>query len=531
LARRLAWIVVLLIAVGFGAHLAWGYDADELQNLHFAWSIAHGLFPYRDFFEHHPPLLHYALAPFVGGMDSPGWGLLVGTRIVALTVALALALFLFKLIRRQAGAFAAATGVAMLVVTHPFGTTAFELRADWIALAALIASVGRLTNAMSSSGGRDGFRHAVIGGALAGFGIVLTQKTAFLIGPLLLWAAGCAALAPNREIRRQRLTKCALFALCVCVPPLLLVLWFAGHGALRELIASTFLINLRWASEGDWRYTLNESLPPILPIAVLAMYRLGETGRNIRIELEQASDVSAVALLLLAGLAVLLTTPVPHGQSYLFLCVPWGAYLAAVCLKDIEYDLGRLSRRPISLGFALIVCLAAMNPKVACLSATVWGTAVLLAQRGRGQIRQVRRAAVMTTLILALGAVVCLGRAGDRLWKREGVAQARFIAEVNRRIPPQESALETWPLVTPFRPQPTFHGFARRGPAQTIGVKLLEDEYIHAAASGRVRWVVVDDRDVRRQLPRFGAYLDDSCSSQAPPATRDRLRLYDCSRW
>ena len=69
-----------LILLGFAARLFYGYDADELQNLHYAWNIAHGLVPFRDFFEHHPPLLHYVLAPFVGGLSEPGFGLLLATR-------------------------------------------------------------------------------------------------------------------------------------------------------------------------------------------------------------------------------------------------------------------------------------------------------------------------------------------------------------------------------------------------------------------------------------------------------------------
>src|SRR5215475_12088875 len=41
------------------------FDPDEFEHLHGAWCLAHGQWPYRDYFEHHLPWLHLALAPLV----------------------------------------------------------------------------------------------------------------------------------------------------------------------------------------------------------------------------------------------------------------------------------------------------------------------------------------------------------------------------------------------------------------------------------------------------------------------------------
>jgi hypothetical protein len=46
-----------------------GFDPDEFQHLHVAWCIAHGLWPYRDYFEHHTPWLWLAIAPFFALVD------------------------------------------------------------------------------------------------------------------------------------------------------------------------------------------------------------------------------------------------------------------------------------------------------------------------------------------------------------------------------------------------------------------------------------------------------------------------------
>src|SRR5437762_6666300 len=38
------------------------YDTDELEHLHAAWSVAQGQVLYKDFFEHHGPLLPLSLS-------------------------------------------------------------------------------------------------------------------------------------------------------------------------------------------------------------------------------------------------------------------------------------------------------------------------------------------------------------------------------------------------------------------------------------------------------------------------------------
>src|SRR5262249_17869013 len=38
---------------------------DELEHVHAAWLVSKGQTPYVDFFEHHPPLFYFTLAPVV----------------------------------------------------------------------------------------------------------------------------------------------------------------------------------------------------------------------------------------------------------------------------------------------------------------------------------------------------------------------------------------------------------------------------------------------------------------------------------
>jgi len=60
----IASLLITLAALGTWLWFAKtrSFDPDEFEHLHFAWCIARGMVPYRDFFEHHTPWFHFALA-------------------------------------------------------------------------------------------------------------------------------------------------------------------------------------------------------------------------------------------------------------------------------------------------------------------------------------------------------------------------------------------------------------------------------------------------------------------------------------
>src|SRR5436853_5392466 len=56
-----AGVALLIARLWFLVHRA--LDLDEFEHAHAAWSVARGLLPYRDFFEHHSPALYLLCAP------------------------------------------------------------------------------------------------------------------------------------------------------------------------------------------------------------------------------------------------------------------------------------------------------------------------------------------------------------------------------------------------------------------------------------------------------------------------------------
>src|SRR5207237_262219 len=59
---------LLIARLWFLAHRA--LDLDEYEHAHAAWSVARGLLPYRDFFEHHAPALYLLSAPLFASADT-----------------------------------------------------------------------------------------------------------------------------------------------------------------------------------------------------------------------------------------------------------------------------------------------------------------------------------------------------------------------------------------------------------------------------------------------------------------------------
>src|SRR5437867_707862 len=53
----------LFVRIVYAFHHA--IDSDEPQHLHVAWGWAHGLLPYRDFFDNHAPLFSALASPLI----------------------------------------------------------------------------------------------------------------------------------------------------------------------------------------------------------------------------------------------------------------------------------------------------------------------------------------------------------------------------------------------------------------------------------------------------------------------------------
>lgn len=494
-----------LVLAGFLSRLQYGFEWDELQLLHGAWNVADGHVPYRDFFEHHPPVMLLLLAPIVGAMTELSWPLLVGVRIVALGVLAGVLAAGVRVVRPATPVAVGAWTASALLVVCPLSGKFFELRADWPALAGVLLAAGLV----APSGARSMTRWG-LAGVLLGLATGLTQKAVPAVLALGLWT-----LLPRPGVSTPRAVgrACAL-AGGIALALLPVVLGFAQVGAADALLDGAIRVNLDWPREVDWRVVWRENLPAVAGPAVLAL------AATLRLIARGARPAGALALLAVAALAGALAyraTPVPWEQSVLFLVAPWMAGLAVATVGRWAAHAGaRRADAPYLvvavLAITVLVPIPARPTTVALwgvLAAVLWATLRI----GRERTARARRA----LCLLLLPGMIQFGadRVADATDGR-GAAQQAFVHRLADQVGPDEPVLVLWDHVLPFRPDATYHWFAhegvlRRWAARAPGEPDLDGEYADAVAAGRVRWVIASTDLVDRHLPRLGALLRARC--------------------
>lgn len=131
---KCVFFTILLLEFFFtiAAILSWkGLALDETEHLHMSWLVSEGLMPYRDFFEHHNPLLWYIFAPISRLFFNSAYVFYVG-RIFITIISIGTLIYVYKIITQyMATKYAAFT--ALILNGILFGRAAFiEFRPDII---------------------------------------------------------------------------------------------------------------------------------------------------------------------------------------------------------------------------------------------------------------------------------------------------------------------------------------------------------------------------------------------------------------
>lgn len=284
------------------------YDPDELQHLHGAYATAKGLLPYRDYFEHHTPLLHFLLAPFFSLFDaetssSQAFALLTFARGLMWAATGAILVLTFRLARDLFGARAAWLATAFLSTSWLFFDKTLEVRPDVPACALLVAALRLAARGVL---GRIGMAFVQSGFAF-GLGLLLTQKLAFVLLGLLpgLWIAGAPLLA------------FMAWGVGCALPILVLLGYFLLRGGLQAFFECNVLVNLRWKARFPPDAILREEL--LLPNTALCLFALVGLALALR-HWKKPPAPRGEAVVVLSGLgafAGLWIVPVPWQQYYL----------------------------------------------------------------------------------------------------------------------------------------------------------------------------------------------------------------------
>ena len=310
------------------------FDGDEFEHLHAAWCISKGLVPYRDFFEHHTPWLHFFLAQFFRFYDvdtkvADAQAFLFFARTWMWIFAGVILVLTFWLGRLWRDARVGCVAALFLGNTLMFLDKTIEVRPDvpsvafW--LACLVAVVCGIRE--EASGRKSRWRFAW-SGIFLGAAVMCTQKMLFALpgfGLAMLWYL----LDPrSRGTRRQRFWNVTYQVLGFCFPVLLTLGYFAVRGALGEFFEYNFLINLRWQygfSPTLYLKLLVKDNPILVGLAVCgflgALWAMFGRGRFRRGEFVYVLS----ALGLFGGLFII---QVPWRQYYLMF-LPLGAVFAS----------------------------------------------------------------------------------------------------------------------------------------------------------------------------------------------------------
>jgi hypothetical protein len=370
-------VVAAASALRAGRIFTAGFDPDEFEHLHGGWCLAHGLWPYRDYFEHHTPWLWLALAPLLAHFrvedDADRAVAFVLAARGAMWVLGSVSLFLtFRLGRVWGGSRTGWLSAALLSATLAFVGKSIEIRPDGPALVCLLGSWLAMAAALRREPGAGGVRvRLAVAGFLLGAALMFTQKVLFTLPAtavlLAWWLAGGRASGTGRA----RLIGLAAFAAGLVVPIAATLALFAVHTGIAAFVEYNLLRNAAWRvrfSPAPHLRRIFEANAVVVVFAlagwIRAAWRLPST---YTLRTGGALLVLQTAGLLAGAFAI----PVPQ-LHYFLMVVPLAAILAARTLDDAGTSLargkGRDTRAWTAVPTLLGLALAAVPPLVADLA-------------------------------------------------------------------------------------------------------------------------------------------------------------------
>jgi hypothetical protein len=499
------------------------FDPDELEHAHVAWSISQGRVPYRDFFEMHPPVFHYLVAPLIARLDvrSPDGAMhaLFALRKAMWALSVGIVLCTFVLARRLGEVDAAWASLPILATDIVLAHRGIEIRPDGLATVAWLGSLAFMLAGLRSSrpGSRATRSTFAASGLCIGLGVLTSQKL-LLAGPsLLITLAWYVSSATFGATTRVRIRNAAWQAVGCLVPWLGALVLFAFHQSAGVFLHSILLQDLGWRQEATVSGVLTfvSHYDPWL-------FALAAGGACLFIN-EALTDSSrrvpnTFLLLNTAGVFLgLFAIPVPFPQyclTFIPLLAILGAGLLVRCANALCPAKGSNarpeSRMVWTIAIAIFCVLAAVGLRTArpvVLSRLLYPTAIfgaglvmiVLARRGQREL-------ALSAALLALA----LYPAQWTTWMRaEGdggqFAALRFVEETTN---PSSLVMDGWSGLGVFRQHAWYYWMLHPGVRAMLShqaIDGLESELI----SGRIRPdVVVLDPHLRALSDNVTRYVE-----------------------
>lgn len=257
-------------------------DSDETQHLHVAWGWAHGLVPYRDFFDNHMPLFHVLAVPlfWIAG-ERPE--ILLLARIAMLPLFAAIVILTYRIASSVYDRRTALWATLVALLVPDFFLCSLEFRTDDLWALLWVAAIATVVLAPLTQ------LRAATAGLLIGLAATVSAKTALLVVVLAAAAIVSGIFKAKHAIA---------FAAAAIAPPLLVALFFAWRGGWQSFVYCTITHNLV-APEHPQRLLL---FPVSLALIALVTVKIARDDaeaelRRRRVFLFLASSLYAAALI------------------------------------------------------------------------------------------------------------------------------------------------------------------------------------------------------------------------------------------
>ncbi len=510
-----AWVG--LIALGYFARLNFGQEDDEFQHLHMAWRIGQGQVPYRDFFELHPPLWHFVIAPIVRNLHTTSQMPFVQLRLAHALVLPIILLIGYRILRRLMPPAPAAVGAGLFLISSAFGFAWFDVRPDWFALAYLLAAIAMLVpRSQVPISDRVTLYRFVVAGVLIGIACGLTQKAWFISLGFLAWLIAIGQFGRSRDERRQRMVRAVALIAAGATVGLLLLAYFGLRRGAGDLIEDTLLVHLGAPRERGFAGYFRASAAPGAGLIALGLIGMLTTLRRFRAECADAGVRGLLAMLGLFGTIAYLLTPAPFEQSYLFLICTWQSLLAAVLIWDVVRDPDVVrqaydapARKRVVIATLAALAVLALGQKtthdrmvvgLSWVSALVVATFVLSSTWIRAASA---RATFALVALSAIGIVFVVHRNVNSIrFDDRAQRQARMYRAIESHLAPNEPIIAMWPPALPFRAHSGTFPFAHHTILQLFGPK-VQSEYLAAIDRDEVNVVFGYMPEFAKWLPEF----------------------------
>jgi len=341
---KMVGLAIFILSVSAGLVTKWqlvsskALDDDELQHVHFAWCLTQGLIPYRDFWDNHPPTLHYLLAQVIHRIGPGPQIFLTGRRLMfGLGIITFIATFLLG--RRAFDTATALAAVVWLSCCQAFIVKTVEIRPDVVLVGMIVVAVWLATVAITTRRvGRRVLLGALAGGAL-GLGFTFSTKAIIPLGVMLSAWPVTAWLQRQNE---SRIKTGAMFLAQILGFLAIACVWLglqARQGTLPTALRFTLFDNLIYPDRfRPWESVHTESMYGILLAGAVGLFFVINNFRHhpSTVKGRETGIVKVYVALCALGIGGIyfFVMPAPYMQSSLMFLPLW-AVLAGFATRLI----------------------------------------------------------------------------------------------------------------------------------------------------------------------------------------------------